>query len=91
MEGRWKYKIVKEIYKKSQFDSTNYIMDSINHFEEKVNSKMSFEQWEPIGGLEIKELGILVLVTQNLKKFVPFESFIEDDLEEEYDDEYGDD
>jgi Mg2+/Co2+ transporter CorC len=62
-------------------------MDSINHFEEKVNSKMSFEQWEPIGGLEIKELGILVLVTQNLKKFVPFESFIE----EEYDDEYGDD
>jgi hypothetical protein len=79
MEGRWKYKIIKEIYRDNKFDSTNYIMDNLNHFEKQVNNKMSFEQWEPIGGMVIQQLGILVLVTQSLRKFVPFESFNEDD------------
>lgn len=91
MEGRWKYKIVKEIYRDNKFDSTNYITDNLNHFEKQVNNKMTFEQWEPIGGMVIEKFGILVLVTQSLRKFVPFDSVNDDDPFDDEDDEFFED
>ena len=88
MEGRWKYKIVHGTYNKTQFDSSNYISDAIGHFEEKVNDKQAFESWEPFGGLVIKEFGKLILITQNLKKFIPFEPFVESESDEFDEDDF---